>query len=121
MSKLEKLERMTLTRAQEITGSLSDPGEKPEAGWETDEKPKRETRGKKQMSRTKSITKTNRPDFIADHRQYLSSGKRNHTSGGWQIMHWDAEREIYVEGAYCATKREAREAIKERKTRGESR
>ena len=39
-------------------------------------------------------------------------------TGGWVTMHWDAAREIYVEGAQYRSQREGRDAIREQRARG---
>ena len=39
-------------------------------------------------------------------------------TGGWVTMHWDAAREVYVEGAQYRTQREGRDAIREQRARG---
>lgn len=55
-----------------------------------------------------------RRDYVADRRQYLSDGRRNRTSGGWGVVRWDEERQIYIEPlGYYATKREALEALRQ--------
>jgi hypothetical protein len=55
-------------------------------------------------------------DYITDRRQYGSTGKV--AGGGWLIMRWDDERQIYIEGTYYhATKRGAQELLREERSR----
>jgi hypothetical protein len=51
-------------------------------------------------------------DYIADRRQYGSTGKV--TGGGWLIMRWDEIRQIYIEGTtYHHSKTGAHQVLRE--------
>jgi hypothetical protein len=57
-----------------------------------------------------------RRDYVADRRQYHADGTRDYTSGGWAVMAWDPRVECYREpGAYYRSKREALDALRERR------
>jgi len=51
-------------------------------------------------------------DYIADRRSYTASGRRDPWSGGWQIMRWDAGRQIWDEGPTYRTLAQARKALR---------
>ena len=57
-----------------------------------------------------------RQDYVADRRQWgthSKTGKQYLSGGGWMILSWDADRSVYVEGAYHRTKAEALRVMRE--------
>lgn len=55
-----------------------------------------------------------RKPYIADRRQYLSDGRRDRTDGGWAVMLWDTDQQIWIEPLYSYETREgARSALAE--------